>query len=128
MQAFHADFLANMAESQEGEQFRSKIPRYVRTENPVCSVAYKKTLRKVSEVKTKVEENRQVIRVLKEDMEERRRSAFSVVGRSHLPRVESPKILTTGSTVTGRKVIYTPGGTKRKGIEAIAFHFLQYIL
>ena len=128
MKAFYADFLANMAESQEGEPFRSKIPRYVRTENPVCSVAYKKTLRKVSEGKTKVEENRQIIRILKEDMEERRRSAFSVVGRSHLPRVESPKILTTGSTVTTRKVIYTPGGTKRKGIKAIAFHFLQYML
>ena len=70
MRAFYADFLANMAESQEGEPFRSKIPRYVRTENPVCSVAYKKTLQKVSEGKTKVEENRRVIRILKKDMEE----------------------------------------------------------
>ena len=127
MQALYADFLANMAESQEGKPFRSKTLHYVGTENPVCSAAYKKTLQKVSEGKTKVEENRQVIRILKEDMEEQR-SAFSLVGRSHLPLVESPKILTTGSTVATRKVIYTPGGTKRKGIKAIAFHFLQYIL
>ena len=128
MQAFYSDFLANMAESQEGEQFRSKIPRYVRTEIPVCSVAYKETLRKVSEVKTKVEEKRQVIGILKDDMEVRRRSAFGVVGESRLPRVQSPKMLSTGSTVTSRKVIYTPGGTKRKGIRLLAraFHFLYY--
>ena len=127
MQAFYSDFHANMAESQEGEQFRSKIPRYVRTEIPVCSVAYKETLRKVSEVKTKVEEKRQVIGILKDDMEVRRRSAFGVVGASRLPRVESPKMLSTGSTVTSRKVIYTPGGTKRKGIRLKQELFISYI-
>ena len=69
MQAFYSDFVANMAEGQEGEQYHSKIPHYVWTEIPVCIVAYKETLRKVSTVKTKVEEKRQVIGILKGDME-----------------------------------------------------------
>ena len=125
MQAFYSDLVTNMAENQEGEQFRSKIPRYVQTEIPICSVAYKETLHKVSTVKTKVKEKQQVIGILKDDMEVPRR-AFSDVGASHLPGVESAKILPTGSTVTSRKVIYTTGRTKRKGITLKQMLFAYY--
>ena len=78
----------------------SKIPRYVRTEIPVCSVAYKKILQNVSEKKKNIDECRQKI-VRKEDLE-RCRTAFGFVDRK-------------SESQTSRKIIYSPGGTKRKG-------------
>ena len=72
-----------MSEGNESEGLRSnvsKIPRYVRTEIPVCSVAYKKILQNVNEKKKNIDERRQKIVRMKEDLE-RRRTAFGFVDR-----------------------------------------------
>ena len=99
-----------MAEGRQSEELRSnfsKIPRYVRTEIPVCSVAYKKILQNVSEKKKNIEECRQKIVGMKEDLG-RHRTAFGFVD-------QQPE------SQTSRKIIFTPGGTKRKGTCVNAF-------
>ncbi len=100
-----------MAEGEQSEELRSnfsKIPRYVRTEIPVCSVAYKKILQNVSDKKKNIDERRQKIGEMKEDLK-RRRTAFGFVDRQQR------------ESQTSRKIIFTPGGTKRKGKCVNAF-------
>ena len=104
---------------------QSKIPRYARTEIPVASLGYKKTLRKVSDIREKVGESQQKIKVMKEDLSGKRTALISgVCGKPG--QVEQTcatatvsNMLSSGSSQTVRRVILTPGGTKRKGKQFV---------
>jgi hypothetical protein len=122
----------NMAESTQGEQVRSKIPRYVRTAIPVSSVAYKKTLSNVSDTKRKVDECRKRVALLTEDMSVQRKSTFESLAigltnvESHVDVVrKDQKVAGAGFPEQSRKVILTPGGTKRKGEFLFIFRIMM---
>ena len=106
-----------MAEKQQteqsrnegNEQFPSKIPRFTKSKIPVYSAAYKN---KIKEQKLKIEEGRKKVVLMKEEMHECRRRVLSE--RSGISLRETT--ITSGASTSTRNIIYTPGGTRRKGI------------
>jgi len=98
-------------------QRRSKIPRYVKSSNPVSSLEYRKTLKLVREKKIEISRKECELKVLKS----------STLGRENLENVreleqeeeqEEEQIEYLSLPVysgTIRSTIVTPGGTKRKG-------------
>jgi hypothetical protein len=114
-----------MADSGEQDldqdALRSNIPRYVRTQIPVCSIEYKKVLRNTRKVKTNIEESQHKLKIIKEKMEDCRRNAceaFKLSINQQEGRSDE-EFKGTGSSHTSRQIIFTPGGTKRKGINSL---------
>ena len=75
---------------------------------PCVALHTKKILQNVSDKKKNLDERRQKIGEMKEDLK-RRRTAFGFVDRQQR------------ESQTSRKIIFTPGGTKRKGKCVNAF-------
>ena len=113
-----------MAEGIEKEKDHpSKIPRYSKSKIPVLSTEYKNTLRNVSNKKSKVEEYRNKITLMKDGMHECRRKVF-LDSDQNLPPCSK---IVSGASTTSRNVVHTPGGTKRKGITVVKISSYLYI-
>jgi succinate dehydrogenase/fumarate reductase flavoprotein subunit len=119
-----------MAESQQsGESQKSKIPRYIRSKGqiPTASIAYRQTLQRVSQRKQQVVKGQETVKKLKEDLQEKRdtlRNKLSTSSEQHVLK-DVAKTSSTSPVQPARKVIYTPGGTKREGIYSFSISYIN---
>ena len=105
-----------MAEGIEKEKDHpSKIPLYSKSKIPVLSSECKNTLRNVSNKKSKVEEYRNKITLMKDGLHECRPKVF-LDSDQNLPPCSK---IVSGASTTSKNVVHTPGGTKRKGITVV---------
>ena len=109
------------SESQAKErQNPSKIPRYCRTQIPVCSLEYKKTLRDINKKRSQIEEANDKIK-MKKDVLEKQRSTLGIstcmINTAHQNIGNEEECSKSHREQGTRKVIFTPGGTKRKGMK-----------
>ena len=129
-----------MAEQQPGateNRSQSKIPRYIKSKSqiPTASVAYRETFQRVAKIKERVNVGRKKVNELQRDLQVRRDALLS-----HLKILEEDTSTTTkpkvGESSTGtshaqvegaRRIIYTPGGSKRRGITGQTETVLVYI-
>lgn len=100
----------------------SRIPRYTKTTRPILSVDYRRVLKEVKTKRAEIEEKKKDVEELKKSLallkpsgpsSERGSESLSQLEPSTSARAHSGGIV--GSSI--RKVITTPGGTKRKGID-----------
>ena len=107
-----------MASESEQRQQCSKTARYPRTQIPVCSLEYKKTLQNINKKRSEIEETRAKIKT-KKDALENQRSTLGLktceVNKSYQGIGHAEELSRSQREQETRKVIYTPGGTKRKG-------------
>jgi hypothetical protein len=122
--ALQSTIKVNMAESVgSSKAFQSKIPRYVRTQVPVCSLEYKNILRSVRQKETQIAEIQDQIKAKKKGLADRKKSHFdnfgfiysSSISMDHKGDQPLKQSMIPVPANSQRKVIYTPGGTKRKG-------------
>ena len=99
---------------------RPKIPRYIRTTTPILSTEYRKVLKEVKIKRAEIEVKERKLQNLKNALptseEEHDILVASSSCSSRLTRegARTSPIGLLGSTI--RSTIFSPGGTKRKGI------------
>ncbi len=107
-------------EGDQSQNIPSKIPRYVRTQIPVCSLEYRNTLRNVRKKENEIAGIQQQIETKKKELADRRLLYFGSTCTHSTQTVDAPisrqSVLDESHT---RKVIFTPGGTKRKGANIV---------
>ncbi|CAB3983671.1 Hypothetical predicted protein [Paramuricea clavata] len=107
------------SESQE-RQNPSKIPRYCRTQIPVCSLY---NTRKHCEIL--IRNVRKLKKHMKKDVLEKQRSTLGIstcmINTAHQNIGNEEECSKSQREQGTRKVIFTPGGTKRKGIDYECF-------
>ena len=104
---------------------RSKIPRYVRTTTPIVSTEYRKVLKEIKTKRLEIEVKEQKLEHLKNALpaSEKERNILMAPRPSSSRTREEEKTLPIG--LLGSKIrstIFSPGGTKRKGIYITSFY------
>ena len=104
---------------------RSKIPRYVRTTTPIVSTEYRKVLKEIKTKRLEIEVKEQKLEHLKNALpaSEKERDILMAPRPSSSRTREEEKtspIGLLGSKI--RRTIFSPGGTKRKGIYITSFY------
>ena len=104
---------------------RSKIPRYVRTTTPIVSTEYQKVLNEIKTKRLEIEVKEQKLEHLKNALpaSEKERDILMAPRPSSSRTREEEKtspIGLLGSKI--RSTIFSPGGTKWKGIYITSFY------
>ena len=110
-------------QGNQPQNIPSKIPRYVRTQIPVSSLEYRNTLRSVRKKENEIAEIQQQIKTKKKELADRRLLYFgstSTHSSDSTKTIDAPKCRQSVlDERNARRVIFTPGGTKRKGINNV---------
>ncbi len=114
-----------MAENPKEHRSKIPVPRYSRTTTPILSTDYRKVLREVKIKRAEIEVKEQKLQHLKNALPASERERCILVASSSCPtRSTSEEETTSPIGLLGSKIrstIFSPGGTKRKGIYKPSF-------